>query len=373
MNQLLYLLPALLFSCIRTDDTLEVHPEIKECIEDARIENALNSDTELIKLYADYRVEHEVSHHERETPERRKVFKKYLQQVRNMKKNKLITWKVGITPLAHLTDCEVALLHGANVTEQQNLASSQEFMMSLKAGEKPPKEWDWRTKGAVTPVQTQLGGTCWSHAAVVPIEAQIAKLRGFIREPEELSTQELIDCASEGKNRKLSDGGTQVNAWKYVKESKRLGFRSDIPDKMIVGSCSMIKRFGERNAIQGFVLKDWYTITLWEDDTNLLNIISTQSPVAIIMATKDVDLTTYKSGDYDWRVSGCKMGQFHAMSIVGYTEKRFIIKNSWGVTWGKKGYLHWLRTSPHGFSCNLYNSLHFPVMEKEEIDWEEFS
>jgi C1A family cysteine protease len=30
----------------------------------------------------------------------------------------------------------------------------------------------------------------------------------------------------------------------------------------------------------------------------------------------------------------------HAFSVVGYTEDAFILRNSWGETWGKQGYCH---------------------------------
>ena len=28
----------------------------------------------------------------------------------------------------------------------------------------------------------------------------------------------------------------------------------------------------------------------------------------------------------------------HAVSIVGYTQDRFIVRNSWGTSWGDKGF-----------------------------------
>ena len=44
-----------------------------------------------------------------------------------------------------------------------------------------------------------------------------------------------------------------------------------------------------------------------------------------------------------WRSKkiGQKMIGGHAMSIVGYTKKAFIIRNSWGDNWGDKGYCYY--------------------------------
>ena len=39
-----------------------------------------------------------------------------------------------------------------------------------------------------------------------------------------------------------------------------------------------------------------------------------------------------------WRYSSSKSAQGHAITIVGYNDKGFIIKNSWGRSWGDNGY-----------------------------------
>lgn len=53
-------------------------------------------------------------------------------------------------------------------------------------------------------------------------------------------------------------------------------------------------------------------------------------PVFVGMLVKDIDAEHFWKGD----------GNFggHAVSIVGYTKDSFIIKNSWGVSWGDFGY-----------------------------------
>ena len=47
------------------------------------------------------------------------------------------------------------------------------------------------------------------------------------------------------------------------------------------------------------------------------------------------------SGDQQefWRSVGTFQGG-HAVCLVGYDEKGFIIRNSWGTSWGKGGYMH---------------------------------
>lgn len=52
-------------------------------------------------------------------------------------------------------------------------------------------------------------------------------------------------------------------------------------------------------------------------------------------------LPVYNNGTHFWQKS--KGGEFngvHAIAIVGYDEKGFIIRNSWGTSFGDKGYAH---------------------------------
>ena len=53
-------------------------------------------------------------------------------------------------------------------------------------------------------------------------------------------------------------------------------------------------------------------------------------------------LRVYNDSDYFWRreYQGQEMIGGHAIAIVGYDEENFIIRNSWGKSWGFKGYTY---------------------------------
>lgn len=48
-------------------------------------------------------------------------------------------------------------------------------------------------------------------------------------------------------------------------------------------------------------------------------------------------LPVYNTGSYFWRKGNRDLGG-HAVTLVGYNEKGFVIRNSWGSTWADKGY-----------------------------------
>jgi len=51
----------------------------------------------------------------------------------------------------------------------------------------------------------------------------------------------------------------------------------------------------------------------------------------------------------------------HAVIIVGYTADYWIIKNSWGTTWGIGGYVYVSRDRTNNANCKVGNSVHLFV------------
>lgn len=48
----------------------------------------------------------------------------------------------------------------------------------------------------------------------------------------------------------------------------------------------------------------------------------------------------------------------HAVLLVGYTDTYWIIKNSWGTSWGDNGYIYITRDRTNNKNCRIGQSVH---------------
>lgn len=77
-----------------------------------------------------------------------------------------------------------------------------------------PDHFDWREKGVVTPVKSQLQcGSCWAFAATATVETSYAIAHGQLRN---LSEQELLDCDFSNN---ACNGGDDDKAFRYIFDS----------------------------------------------------------------------------------------------------------------------------------------------------------
>ena len=357
MNRLLIALTVLLYL-----GTSGVEAECGKSDLNSRIDNALNSNSELKNLYNDYKVEHGVEHHDGETAHRLEIFRESLKEIQELKTENKVSWEVGITFMTHLTDCERSLHYGDNnsMTEEEDTKYlSQPYHQPVYIA----PAWDWRDVGAVGPVHKQMPNTCWTYSAVAPLEAQLKVLKGKLME---LSTQELKDCVYYGINNGYGGLGNKEDCWYWIQKSGRIGYRNDIPDSSKYLSCSWLNHGIHFNAMKGYKIDTIHKLQLKEkEELPLLETLNKLSPVSVSMQTQNAKLNTYVRGPYDWRTSGCLSGGGHAMAIVGYSPSYYFIKNSWGSSWGENGYLWWVR-APGGFNCGIYKKLFYPVVVKKD-------
>jgi len=213
---------------------------------------------------------------------------------------------------------------------------------------------DWRDQGKVSTVKDQKDcGACWAFAATGAIESAIAINGGTLAE---YSEQQLIDCSKDFGSSGC-DGGWVTPAFKYIAESGQVSY-ADYPYTAAVGSCqasgktSVAKISGFQTAPSG-------------DEDALLDIVAKQ-PVATAIHMND-DLQYYKGGIYEaddcpQRCDAKRCYLNHGVLIVGYGEndkdgKFWIVKNSWGPSWGESGYVRWRRGNN---MCGIATAANYP-------------
>lgn len=202
---------------------------------------------------------------------------------------------------------------------------------------------DWRTKGAVTPVKNQgQYGTCWAFGATGTMEG-MSVAQGKLP-LESISEQELIDCSSCG-------GYVGCCLSWYVSKTKGMAAtEKSYPYQGRSGNCH-----SSSATIAKMVVKDRVCEANGaknNQDAVLADLIKYGPGSCLIDAGC---LSGYKSGI----ISNCpkKAGDIdHATLFVGAGTDNgvpyWIVKNSWGTSFGEKGYYKMKRnTDPPQAGC----------------------
>ncbi|XP_028785125.1 zingipain-2-like [Neltuma alba] len=226
-----------------------------------------------------------------------------------------------------------------------------------------PSSWDWRTKGAVTPVKNQgRCGGCWAFSATGAMEGinQIVSQRLL-----ELSEQQLISCSTSNGCK----GGWYVNGFKYVINNGGIASEKAYPYTANDSACNPKAAENTIATIDGY--NYWRHKPISESS---LRCYVYKQPISVSIYASS-HFMRYKSGifngdDCSGISSSCKHN--HAVLIVGYGstsdgQDYWIVKNSWGTTWGQSGYILIKRnTGATRGVCNINCSGAYPTKAKKE-------
>jgi len=274
-----------------------------------------------------------------ETKERFEIFK---ENYNNMQKHnqlnalkKYETSEMGITQFSDLTPEEFRRTYlNLNISTLNRIkAMHSEKKITIKNTKgAAPDSYDWREQGAVSAVKNQgQCGSCWAFSAIGNIEAQyqIKTKKSAL-----FSEQQLVDCdkVDQGCN-----GGLMDQAFEYL-ETTGVMNSADYSYSGRGQTC----RFDQGKVaakVTGYKFANGKDNIV--DENDLKQMLYENGPFAIAINANPLQF--YFGGILNpWSFLCNPKGLNHGVLLVGYgvegSKPYWIIKNSWGSSWGEKGY-----------------------------------
>jgi C1A family cysteine protease len=274
------------------------------------------------------------------------IFRNNLERIREHNRKNL-SWKMGINRFTDLTSDEFRSTHlGLNFipsTRNRNIDHTAFALRRLDL----PDQVDWRQKGVVNPVKDQgQCGSCWAFSAIGSVESAWAIQKGKLYS---LSEQQLVDCSSSFGNQGCN-GGLMDDAFQYA-EQTALCSEQDYSYKAKDGTCKTCK---------GLVKVQSFVDIPAGNEQALLQAVATKGPVSVAIEADQNAFQFYSSGVLD---SGCGDQLDHGVVVVGYGQEDskpyWLVRNSWGESWGEQGYIKIVRNKNE---CGISNSASYPVV-----------
>jgi len=233
---------------------------------------------------------------------------------------------MGVNQFTDLTPDEFRMMYVGGLKAEVGSYGCKTFSSSASGA---PATIDWRTKGAVTAVKDQgQCGSCWSFSSTGAVEGAWAISKGQLTD---FSEQELVDCAtgisygSHGCN-----GGQMEGAFKFIIENGQCTL-SSYPYTAKDGTCQKCSAVAHMSSCSDVKPNDQLS----------LKAAVAQQPVAVAIEADTRYFQSYSGGILDSASCGTTLD--HGVLTVGYGEengqKYWLVKNSWGTTWGDKGYV----------------------------------
>ncbi|XP_053561460.1 cathepsin S [Bombina bombina] len=263
------------------------------------------------------------------------------------------TYELGMNHLGDMTSEEVmSKLTGLQVPPLSERKRFGNQWNSTSYKNNVPDSLDWREKGCVTEVKYQGGcGSCWAFSAVGALEGQLQLKTGKLVS---LSPQNLVDCSSKYGNHGCG-GGFMTRAFQYVIDNKGIDSDSSYPYHGMDETCHYSP--DEKAA----TCSSYRDVTP-ETEEALKEALANIGPISVAIDASRPSFFLYKSGVYNDPT--CSHNVNHGVLAVGYGNLNgqdfWLLKNSWGLNYGDKGYVRIARN--HGNLCGIASYACYPEL-----------
>jgi len=249
----------------------------------------------------------------------------------------LHTYTLGENEFSDLTLEEfVQRMTGYNESADLGVFSSPDLLAVFPQDKTTfPQSWDNRDHGLVTTVRSQGScGSCWAFSAVGAVEGAWAKKTGKLLR---LSEQELVDCDHGDGG---CHGGGISSALTWVHKHQGLTKNRDYGIGHYhhsQGNCHH-----DNNETVATITRIRHVAS--KNEADLKRAVHNAGPVSMSLHVNK-KFKAYKSGIFN-DPSCPKKNANHALLVVGWKysdglkKTKWIVKNSWGLSWGQKGYIN---------------------------------
>lgn len=285
------------------------------------------------------------------------IFNRKLVLVHNMLADQGIkSYRLGMTFFADMENEEYRRLISKGCLGSFNSSAPRKgstFLQQAGGATELPNAVDWRDKGYVTEVKDQKDcGSCWAFSTTGSLEGQtFRKTQKLVS----LSEQQLVDCSGSYGNMGCM-GGLMDQAFQYIKANGGVDTEESYPYEAQDNNC----RYNP--ATVGATCTGYVDITSG-DENALQEAVATVGPVSVAIDAGHSSFQLYVSGVYD--EPDCSSSDLdHGVLAVGYGSDNgqdyWMVKNSWGLEWGTKGYIMMTRNKNN--QCGIATAASYPLV-----------
>jgi len=262
------------------------------------------------------------------------------------------TYTMGMTKWADMTNAEYRQMLGGYKPRSARAVNATTY--TPKPVKDLPDTVDWRDKGVVTGVKDQgQCGSCWSFSATGSMEGAHALSTGNLVA---LSEQNLIDCVQNGQYT-CDTGGEMQDGFAWVIQNGGIESEDDYPYCTCSGNqCA----FDQSKVAATF---SNYQAVSQGDEGALQSATASQPGVSVAIDASQQSFQLYSGGVYN--EPACSSTQLdHGVLVIGYGNYQgsdyWLVKNSWGDSWGLQGYIMMSRNQNN--QCGIATDASFAIV-----------